>query len=198
MAMVRLRALLATLGVLFAAWAALAWLVDREGVTPRDLYRVDAQEVLVVLGARVEADGSPSPTLAARVKHAVKQLGPRQVLLFSGGVGKYGASEASVARALAVKLGVDPSRCLVEEESHSTAQNATFSLEVLRARFPRGFHVIVVSDPYHLPRARRLFERISGSTVSTSPVLNAPRHHSFPHRVWWAMREVPAIFKDLR
>lgn len=93
--------------------------------------------------------------------------------------------------------GVSRERCLLEEESHSTLQNAAFSLRVLRARFPRGFHVIVASDPYHLPRARRLFERLGGAPVSTSPVLEAPRHRQWPSRAWWALREVPAMVKDL-
>ena len=45
-----------------------------------------------------------------------------------GGIGTWGSSEAAVARALAMSLGAEPSRGLVEEESHSTSQNAQFSV----------------------------------------------------------------------
>lgn len=192
-----LRAGIAAIGVSLAAIGVFAWLIDREGVTARDMYRVDEHDVLVVLGARVEPDGSASPVLAARVRHAVRILKPGGTILFSGGVGTYGASEASVARDLAVKLGVKPEQCLLEEESHSTLQNAAFSLDLLRKKFPRGAHVILVTDPYHVPRARRLFERLSGRTVSASPVLDAPRHLAWTERIRWAMREVPALAKDL-
>ena len=112
------------------------------------MYRVGAQEVVVVLGARVDADGGPSATLRARVEHAVKVLGrsPRgTVMLFSGGVGRFGASEASVARDLAVQLGVPTERCLLEEESHSTVQNVAFSLEVLRRRCVGGSSASLVA-----------------------------------------------------
>jgi uncharacterized SAM-binding protein YcdF (DUF218 family) len=192
-----LRGALAAIGVSLAAIAALALLIDREGVTTRDMYRVDGPDVLVVLGARVEADETASPVLAARVKHAVGMLKPGGLILFSGGVGTYGPSEASVARDLAVKLGVQPQQCLLEEESHSTLQNAAFSIHLLRKKLPPGAHVILVSDPYHLPRARRLFERLSGNTVSTSPVLDAPRHLDWVERIKWTLREVPALAKDL-
>ena len=180
-----------------AAIGGLAWLIDREGTVARDMYRVDEPDVIVVLGARVEPDGSASPVLAERVKHAGKLLAPGGTILFSGGVGTYGASEASVARDLAVQLGVSPGKCLLEEESHSSLQNAAFSLRLLRTKFPGGFHVVLVSDPYHLPRARRLFERLGARTVSTRPVLTAPRHIRWPDRIKWTAREVPALAKDL-
>ncbi len=194
------RVVLAAMGLGLTAWALLAWAIHHEGRAPREMYRVDAHEVIVVLGARVDQDGRASPTLKARVEHAVKRLAsspPGTVLLFSGGVGTYGASEASVARELALQLGVPAHRCLVEEESHSTLQNAVFSLRLIRSRFPRGAHVIVVSDPYHLARARRLLEGLAGRTVSTSPVLEAPRDQFWLSRVWWTLREVPALAKDL-
>lgn len=191
-----LRAGVAALGVSLAAVGVLAWLIDHEGVTRLEMKRF-GPDVVVVLGARVEPDGTASPVLAARVQHAVKVLRQRDVLLFSGGIGTHGASEASVARDLAVQLGVEPERCLLEEESHSTFQNAEFSIRLLQERFPEGFNVVLVSDPYHLPRARRLFERFTGRHVSTRPVLNAPRHLAFPERIGWTLREVPALAKDL-
>lgn len=192
-----LRGFTAAMLLCVAAVGVVAWLIDREGVSPRNMYRVDGPDVYVVLGARVEPDGSASPVLAARVRHAVRVLGRHDVLLFSGGVGKHGGSEASVARDLAVRLGVAPERCLLEEQSHSTRENAAFSLALLNERFPDGYHVVLVSDPYHLPRARRIFERLRGRPVSTSPVLDAPRHVAWLSRIGWTLREVPAMAKDL-
>lgn len=164
-----------------------AWLIDRAGVVD-DARRAD---VIVVLGARVQQDGSPSPTLRARVEHAVTlyRRGFATRLLFSGGIGDFGASEASVSRALAVELGVPAGACLVEEQSHSTKQNAAFSAELIRAQGWRS--VVVVTDPYHLPRARDLFVA-EGFEVSGSPVLSAPRHQAWSSRVYWTLREVAA------
>lgn len=119
------RAFLAALGVLLATWVLLAWLIDRAGVVPDESDTEGTQEVVVVLGARVDEDGRPSLTLRTQVEHAVRVLErwPAAVVLFSGGVGTFGASEASVARDLALSLGVPIERCLVEEASHSTAQD---------------------------------------------------------------------------
>lgn len=165
-----------------------AWRIDRAGVAD-DARAADA---IVVLGARVLEDGQPSPTLRARAAHAAglytRGLAPR--LVFSGGIGDFGASEASVARDVAVSLGVPRKACVLEEQSHSTAQNAARSAETLRALGLRS--VIVVSDPYHLPRARRLF-RAQGLEVSASPVLNAPRHLAWTSRLYWTLREVAAL-----
>ena len=188
------RLLVTAVGVCLTAWLGLAWLVDHEGASGWKTYSSGEPEVVVVLGARVNEDGTASPTLRARVEHAVKTF-PRGLFLFSGGVGTYGASEASVARAVALELGVPPERCLIEEESHSTAQNARFSVRLLREKYPRGFHVTVVSDPYHLLRASMLFKR-QGEAPSASPVLDAPRHREWPSRALWALREVPALLKD--
>jgi len=195
--MVSRRRLLTAAGVLLASWCALAWFIDRAGAEGFEAPGA-GQEVIVVLGARVNEDGRASLTLRKRVEHAVALLErrPGALLLFSGGIGTWGSSEASVARSLAISLGAPAARCMVEEESHSTSQNAQFSLRLLRARFPGGFHVTLVTDPYHLVRARMLFEHAGAGAVSGSPVVEAPRHRASVERVWWALREVPAFVKD--
>lgn len=184
----RVRGLLATLSVSVAALITFAaWRIDREGITDTST----PADALVVLGARVNPDGEPSTTLRARVEHAVtlyrRGLAPK--LVFSGGVGDFGASEAAVSRRVAVSLGVPEADCLLEEASHSTAQNAAFTAVLLREQSLRS--IIVVTDPYHLPRALRLFER-EGVRASGSPVVLAPRHRDALLRTWWTLREVAA------
>ncbi|HSC87398.1 MAG TPA: YdcF family protein [Polyangiaceae bacterium] len=208
------RALLATAAAVVVAWLSLAGWIDREGVRPHRTVEVEApslsepqslaeppapvepQSVWVVLGARVEPDGTASSTLRARVLHAVKRLGPQDMLLISGGVGTYGNSEAMVGFGVALREGVSADRILMESASHSTLENARYSIELLRARFPQGFRITLVSDPYHLPRARRSFEYFAGREVGTSPVLEAPRHLARWSRLWWTLREVAALGKD--
>lgn len=169
-------------------FALVAWCIDRAGVV------VDAtpSDVIVVLGARVQPDGAPSPMLRERVTHAVtlfhRGLAPR--LIVSGGVGDFGGSEASVGCALAVQLGVPREACVLEDQSHSTAQNAAFTAALLGTRT-----AILVTDPSHLPRARRLFAR-NQIAVTGSPVLTAPRHVDLAGRVYWTCREVLASLKD--
>ncbi|REG30867.1 uncharacterized SAM-binding protein YcdF (DUF218 family) [Archangium gephyra] len=176
------------LGVATFGLYGMAFVVDRFGQHERAV----PSDVLVVLGARVLPGGQPSPALRARIEKAVELyhqgLAPR--LLFSGGVGVNPPAEARVMRDLAVRLGVPPEACLLEEQSHSTEQNARFSSELLRSLGAR--RVLVVSDPYHLLRARQYF-RLHGFEVATSPAFLTERNLSLVDRVYWTVREAAAL-----
>jgi len=176
------------LGVVTFGLYGLAFVVDRFGQRERAV----PSDVVVVLGARVLPGGQPSPALRARIEKAVELyhqgLAPR--LLFSGGVGVNPPSEARVMRDLAVRLGVPAEACLLEEQSHSTEQNARFSADVLRSLGAK--RVVVVSDPYHLLRARQYF-RLQGFEVATSPAMFSERNMSTVDRIYWTVREAVAL-----
>lgn len=173
-------------------WGGAAVWVDRVGVGPHAGGPPSCP--IVVLGARVEEGGAPSATLEARVRQgiAMKRAGRSTSLVFSGGVGDYPPAEAEVGRALALDAGVPEGELVVEAVSHSTRENARETAKLLVSRGVRC--VQLVSDPYHLARARWAFEH-EGLAVSLAPVLDAPRHRSWPSRVWWTAREVPAFAK---
>lgn len=178
-------------GVLLAAVC-----IDARGSAVTPLRWAPATAV-VVLGARVEPSGLASETLATRVGHAVQLLrgAPGDtLLLISGGVGTYGEAEATVGARLARAAGVPAARVVEERSSHSTHENALCSAKLLRELGVTG--VVLVSDPSHLPRARLEFERL-GFAVQTSPVLEAPRHRRLASRVFWTLREVPALLRAL-
>lgn len=179
---------LALVGLLTCGVFGLAWRVDRFGQRER----ASQADALVVLGARVLPGGVPSGALQARVERAVELyhqgLAPR--LVFSGGVGTNPPSEAQVMRELAVRLGVPSQACVLEEQSHSTEQNARFSAQLLRAL--GAHHVVVVSDPYHLLRARQYF-RLQGFEVATSPALLTERNLNAVDRFYWTVREAIAL-----
>jgi uncharacterized SAM-binding protein YcdF (DUF218 family) len=136
--------------------------------------------------------GVPSAALQARVEKAValyhQGLAPR--LLFSGGVGVNPPSEARVMRELALRLGVPEAACVLEERSLSTEQNARYCADVLRSHGAR--RVVVVSDPFHLLRARQSF-RLHGFEVATSPALLAGREPPAVDRFYWTVREAAAL-----
>lgn len=90
---------------------------------------------------------------------------------------------------MALDAGIVESRVLVELNSHSTLENARESAALISGRC-----VELVSDPYHLARARYAFER-EGLVVFPRPVLDAPRHRDVVDRVTWTLREVPAFVR---
>lgn len=182
------RLLLALVGVLTCGVFGLAWRVDRFGQREQ----AAPADALVVLGARVMPGGVPSGALLARVEKAVElyQRGLAPRLVFSGGIGVHPPSEAQVMREEAVRLGVPSEACHLEEQSHSTEQNARYSAELLRALGVR--RVVVVSDPYHLLRARQYF-RLQGFEVTTSPALLTERNLNAVDRFYWTVREAIAL-----
>ncbi len=182
------RLLMVGAGVLTCGVFGLAWVVDRFGQREQ----AAPADVLVVLGARVLPGGVPSGALRARTEHAValyhRGVAPR--LVFSGGVGVNPPSEARAMLALATRMGVPAEACVLEEGSHSTDDNARLTAEVLRGLGAR--RVVVVSDPYHLLRARNYF-RLYGWEVATSPALETERNLDTFDRIYWTVREAVAL-----
>ncbi len=138
-------------------------------------------DAAVVLGAMVLPDGRPSAALARRVAAAVDlhRRGVAPLLVMSGGAVGHPAPEARVMADLAVAAGVPEAALVVEAESRNTWQNARQAAILAEAR---GWsRLLVVSDSFHLPRARDMFRR-HGLHVDGHPV---PRGASDGRLSWW-------------
>ncbi len=111
----------------------------------------------MVLGAAVWAGGEPSPALRRRVEHAIAlaRAEAARDLLFTGGVGEHPPAEASVMRDLARAAGLEAERLFCEDRATSTWASARLCAPIVRRHAWR--RVCVVSDAYHLERARFAF-----------------------------------------
>ncbi|GAB6051982.1 hypothetical protein JCM17960_08020 [Magnetospira thiophila] len=130
-------------------------------------------DAIVVLGAAVLPDGRPSAALRRRVAVAVRCYFEHETLplVMSGGAVSHATPESHVMRDLARAAGVPETAIIVEDRSRNTWQNAQ---EVRVLAETRGWtHLLLVSDRFHLPRARDMFRR-HGLAVSTAPVDRAP------------------------
>lgn len=185
------RRLLLGAAAAFALVAAGAWFVDAYGHAQRPA----KSDAIVVLGARVLPGGFASNSLRERVRQAVAlyEAGVAPFIICTGGVGDNPPSEAEVARDLALRLGVPAGQVLVEPHSVSTRENARFAARICRERGWKS--VVVVSQPYHLWRARRLFER-EGLRASASPVRDARVDESVWTRASWSVREALLSLRD--
>jgi uncharacterized SAM-binding protein YcdF (DUF218 family) len=137
------------------------------------------------------ASGRASPALARRAEKAAElyRQGVAPLVIFSGGVAHGLPSEASIARDIAVGLGVPGAACVLEEGSHSTLQNAELTAPLLRQR--EIDQVVLVSDGYHLLRARLLFASVG---IRVQPVASA-RELSSVDRVYLSLREAAALLR---
>lgn len=146
---------IALVGALASLGLGVVFYVHSLGLTD---YRRRA-DAIVVLGARVYADGRPSEALAERVLTGAalyrEGLAPR--LVVSGGTGEEGHSEARVMRAIAMRAGV-PAEAIIEDPNGVSTEATADNLEAMARR--HGIRtVLAVSHYHHLPRIKLLFTR---------------------------------------
>jgi uncharacterized SAM-binding protein YcdF (DUF218 family) len=176
------------IGLALLALALLLWQIDRLGS------RDDAQaaDAIVVLGARVNADGSPGSDLTSRTYHAVDLwlAGYAPNIICTGGFKNEQLSAAAVCRRFAIELGVPADRITLADGSSNTIEDAASTARVMADQGWRT--AILVSHPLHLYRARWLFRR-AGLDVVTSPTSTDVARIAPPLRLWYAAREAAAI-----
>lgn len=166
--------LAATVLVLAGAFVWLTLRIVREG-------RVDQPhqaDCILVLGA-AEYSGRPSPVYRARLDHAYQlfQEGIAPLIITSGGSGKDPKySEGEVGRDYLLSKGVPEVNLIAETQADNTDESTQRVAVIMRVN---GFEsVLLVSDAYHLFRAKRMMQR-QGFTVYISP-----RPESVPKTEW--------------
>lgn len=149
--------------------------------------------VVVIFGAAVRPGGRPSNTLRRRVEAAVRFGAglPGTLYIPTGGVGRFGPSEASVMAELLRASGVPQQQILCEETGTDTVSSVCAVAALLRARGHKGT-VYAASSAYHLPRCVLLL-RLAGLTARACPPPPFPAARSFGKRWYWRLREVPAL-----
>ena len=176
-------------GALFlGAFGGAMFLLDRYGKVDR----AQNAGAIVVLGSKVQENGTPGPSLRARTLHAVElyRRGLAPHIIFTGGVGTNAPAESVSASRLARKLGVPQSAIWREETSTDTWENIGNAAALCKAG---GIsRVVVVSDGYHLWRARRNFAA-HGIAAFPSPCAREYSRSTF----WMTAREVLSVTRDL-
>jgi uncharacterized SAM-binding protein YcdF (DUF218 family) len=162
----RRRVILALLGVWLALETVLAVMVYSYGFVDH-VHHADA---IIVLGAGLRRDNMPTPSFRIRVAHGAElwHQGFANHIICTGGTPGFATiSEAEVCRDMLMNDHNVPIEAIIlEDQSRSTAENALFSRSIMVAS---GWHTaVVVSDGYHLFRAKRLFTRV-GVIAYTSP-----------------------------
>ena len=151
--------------------------------------------LMVILGCQVKPWG-PSILLQDRLDKALDYLEehPDVQVVVSGGQGP--DEPTSEAQAMADYLtahGVEAENVLLEPDSHNTAQNLDYSRQLLdREGIDPSDGVLLVSNGFHLTRARMLAERAGFEQIST---LEAPASH-LPSRLYMYIREPLALVKS--
>lgn len=165
-----------------------------EAPSPPGGCAVDA--VIVIFGAAVRPGGRPSTTLRWRVEAAASFATrfPAPLFVPTGGVGRFGPSEASVMAELLVARDVPRERILLEESGTDTFSSARAVVSLLRAR---GFAapVFAASSRYHVLRCVLLLRALGVPARAAGPPF-VPAGRRWTTRCYWWLREAVALPYD--
>lgn len=156
-----------------------------------------ADAVIVIFGAAVRPGGRPSPMLRRRVEAAAAFSGRFATPFFmpTGGVGRYGPSEASVMRGLLLACGMPAERILLEESGTDTLSSVRAVARLLRANGGAA-PVFAASSAFHLPRCVLLL-RLFGVPARPAGPPWVSAGSRWTTRAWWWLREAAALPYDL-
>lgn len=121
-------------------------------IAERSVPAPDSADAIVVLGAQVKEDGSPSIQLEWRLEKALEQYqkSPCPIVCCGAQGSNEPAPEGEVMCAWLTARGVAPEHAIPETQSVNTKQNLAYAKEKLGENTQR---IIIVTSDYHLPRA---------------------------------------------
>ena len=157
-------------------------------VSPDRAATLENVDYILVLGAGVKADGSPSDMLHDRVLTAVnlRAAGQGAPLLMSGDNQSPDYDEVSAMVALAAQLGESEDGIQTDRLGLSTYE----SLARARALY-EGKRVIIVTQEYHLYRALYIAEQMGFDAFGVSADVRSYRGQTYRE-----LREILARCKD--
>ena len=131
------------------------------GVLPDGLAQDDSLAI-VVLGFQLLYDGEMAPELIGRCETALASARkyPNAWIIVTGGgtaAGNHEATEAGVMAEWFISHGIARDRIIVEEQSLTTDQNATYTCAILTEQYPGIRELAIVSSDYHVALGSMLF-----------------------------------------
>lgn len=147
-------------------------------------------DCVLVLGAGVWADGSPSDMLRDRVSVACdlyKASGESHIPLLMSGDHKGDYNEVGVMKTLAADMGVPTEDVFLDHEGYSTYESLYRAKHVFGAK-----KIVIITQEYHLHRALHIARELGMEAVGVSADLRPYRKQAI-----YEVREILARFKDL-
>ena len=144
-------------------------------------------DCILVLGAGVRADGTPSDMLRDRVTVAVELYHATGAPLLMSGDHTGDYNEVGVMKALAVEMGVPAEDIFLDHEGYSTYES------IYRAKGVFGAEtILIVTQEYHLHRALYIAGELDMEAEGVSADLRP-----YTKQKQYSLREHLARFKDL-
>jgi len=145
-------------------------------------------DCILVLGAGIRDNGTPSHMLEDRLKTGIQlyEMGTAPKLLMSGDHGRIGYNEVGVMKSFAVQRGIPDSNVFMDHAGFSTYESLYRARDVFMAK-----KIIIVTQEYHLYRALFIAESLGLEAYGVSADLRT--YMGQPLR---EIREIAARLKD--
>lgn len=151
-----LRAVLVLLALLIIGLAAVLGMLCWQEAHPPKSDELGDYGAIVVLGAQVKEDGTPSVQLEWRMQKALEIWQEKPCLIVCCGAqgANEPAPEGDVMRQWFIDRGVPAGQVLSDPDSYNTRQNIEHAARIVE---PWGVtRVLIITSDYHLPRAMAL------------------------------------------
>ncbi|MBN2434984.1 MAG: YdcF family protein [Spirochaetes bacterium] len=132
-------------------------------------------DVVIVLGNKVELDGTPSKRLKARLDRAVQLYHDRlfQFIIVSGGIGKEGFDESEVMKEYLINKHVPAEFIIMDNEGVNSYATALNSKRIMRQKSLKS--AMIITQYFHITRTRLAFKKVGQETFSAHAEYFEPR-----------------------
>ncbi|WP_165043111.1 vancomycin high temperature exclusion protein [Adlercreutzia sp. ZJ138] len=149
----------------------------------------NAADAIVVLGAGLRADATPSSILRDRLDDGIALyfagLAPK--LIMSGDNATVSHNEVAAMKAYAIEKGVPSEDIFCDHAGFSTYDSMYRAQNIFGAS-----SIVVATQSYHLPRALAVAQTLGMEAVGVPS-----DYENYGAQLWYDVREIPARTKDL-
>ena len=175
--------------LLVVALAALLGMICWQEANPPKRDELGDYGAIVVLGAQVKEDGTPSVQLEWRLEEALAMWREKPCLIVCCGAQGVNepASEGDVMRQWFIDRGVPADQVVSDPDSFNTKQNIEHAARIVA---PYGVtRVLIITSDYHLPRAMALagdlgLEATGVGSPCKNDIVNWTRNHGRETLSW--------------
>jgi len=160
----------------------------KKSIIPIDEMKNEGYNFILVLGAGIKDDGTPSDVLRDRLLVAIDlyKRGIANKLLMSGDHGRKHYDEVGAMREFAISHGVNENDIYLDHAGFSTYESIYRAKEIFGAK-----RIIIVTQKYHLYRALYLAKQFDIEAKGVSADLMTYRNQAY-----FSSREALARIKD--
>ena len=150
-------------------------------------------DVILVLGAGVRPDGSPSNMLEDRLLTALRlyESGICEKILVSGDHGTEYYDEVNVMKAYLVKRGIPSENVFMDHAGFSTYDSVYRAKAIFGVEKP-----IIVTQEYHSYRSMMIANHLGVDAIAVAAPILSSDVKMYPKQEWYSLRETAARVKD--